>query len=175
MTYEVAVGGTVRTVSVQRKGQLVYVDIDGRPYVVDARRVGDTMLSMLVHGGNGSLPVRSVDATFALQESPGDLEVHVGGRTIPVQVRQPGAFGRSRAEVQSSGTGPQRVSAPMPGRVARVLVKTGDAVKARQGLVVVEAMKMENELRSARDGHVRDVSVVEGQSVDAGAVLVVVE
>ena len=63
----------------------------------------------------------------------------------------------------------------MPGKVVRVLVKPGDEVKARQGLVVVEAMKMENELRAARDGRVRDVGVAEGQSVDAGAVLLVVE
>ena len=69
----------------------------------------------------------------------------------------------------------QRVNAPMPGKVVRVLVSRGDAVKARQGLVVVEAMKMENELRAARDGRVREVFVSEGQSVDAGTPLVVVE
>jgi pyruvate carboxylase subunit B len=63
----------------------------------------------------------------------------------------------------------------MPGKVARVLVKAGDEVKMRQGLVVVEAMKMENELRAARDGRVREVLVSEGQSVDAGAPLVIVE
>jgi biotin carboxyl carrier protein len=63
----------------------------------------------------------------------------------------------------------------MPGKVVRVLVKPGDAVTARQGLVVVEAMKMENELRAARDGRVRDVAVKEGQSVDAGTVLLTVE
>ena len=63
----------------------------------------------------------------------------------------------------------------MPGKIVRLLVKAGDEVKARQGLVVVEAMKMENELRAARDGRVLDVSVVEGQSVDAGALLLVVE
>jgi pyruvate carboxylase subunit B len=56
-----------------------------------------------------------------------------------------------------------------------VLVKPGDAVAARQGLVVVEAMKMENELRALRDGRVRSVAVAEGQSVEAGADLVVVE
>ena len=57
----------------------------------------------------------------------------------------------------------------------RILVKPGDEVKARQGLAVVEAMKMENELRAARDGRVREVSVAEGPSVDAGTVLLIVE
>jgi biotin carboxyl carrier protein len=62
----------------------------------------------------------------------------------------------------------------MPGKIVRVLVQTGDAVQARQPLVVMEAMKMENELRASRDGTVADVRVREGTSVDAGALLVVV-
>ena len=65
--------------------------------------------------------------------------------------------------------------APMPGKVVRVLVKAGDLVKARQGLIVVEAMKMENELRAARAGIVRGLFVAEGQLVDAGAALILVE
>jgi biotin carboxyl carrier protein len=63
----------------------------------------------------------------------------------------------------------------MPGKVVRVLVAPGDQVTARQGLVVVEAMKMENELRSPKDGRVTDVRVQQGMSVEAGRVLVVVE
>jgi biotin carboxyl carrier protein len=63
----------------------------------------------------------------------------------------------------------------MPGKVVRVLVTPGTAVKARQGLVVVEAMKMENEVRALRDGHVREVLAVEGQSVEAGATLVIID
>jgi pyruvate carboxylase subunit B len=63
----------------------------------------------------------------------------------------------------------------MPGKVVRVLVAAGDAVRPRQGLGVVEAMKMENELRAAREGVVREVLVQEGQSVEAGAALIVVD
>jgi biotin carboxyl carrier protein len=61
----------------------------------------------------------------------------------------------------------------MPGKVVRVLVRPGDTVRARQPLVVVEAMKMENELRAPRDGTVSDVTAREGASVEAGALLVV--
>ena len=106
--------------------------------------------------------------------------MHVAGRTVPVQVRpstwmtRQGASSALRAG-QLSGSGPQRVVSPMPGKIVRVLVKAGDPVTAKQGLVVVEAMKMENELRAARDGRVRELSVAEGQSVDAGTVLLVVE
>jgi biotin carboxyl carrier protein len=63
----------------------------------------------------------------------------------------------------------------MPGRIVKVLVKPGDVVAARQGVVVVEAMKMENELRSPKAGTIGEVKVTEGTSVEAGAVLLVVE
>jgi biotin carboxyl carrier protein len=71
--------------------------------------------------------------------------------------------------------GDQPVTAPMPGRVVRVLVAAGDEVAAGQGLVVVEAMKMENELRAPKTGKVKDVNFSAGTPVDAGKVLVVIE
>ena len=184
MTFEIAVGDRIRTVSVVRKGALLHVTLDGRTHVVDARRVSESALSLLVQNGRGDLPVQSIDAAFArLRQGSGeagpaadDLEVYLAGRSIPVQVRQGGSFGRQKkAGGGAHGSGPQRVLAPMPGKIVRVLVKVGDTVKAKQGLVVVEAMKMENELRAARDGRVRELQVSEGQSVDAGAVLLVVE
>ena len=79
------------------------------------------------------------------------------------------------ALLRAASGGSQKIVSPMPGKIVRVLVKTGDQVKAKQGLVVVEAMKMENELRAARDGRVRELAVTEGQSVDAGAVLLTVD
>lgn len=175
MTFEIAAGNGVRTVTVSRKGPLLHVVIGERTHVVDVRRIGDLALSLLVQPQDGSQPIRSVDAALAAQRTAGDFDVHAAGRTIPVQVRQAGGFGRQKQAGAAQGTGPQRIIAPMPGKIVRVLVKTGDEVKARQGLVVVEAMKMENELRAARVGRVREVSVVEGQSVDAGAILLVVE
>jgi biotin carboxyl carrier protein len=174
MIYEVAVGDRVRTVAVVRKGAVLHVDLDGRTHVVDARRINDAIVSLLVQLDGAA--VRSVDAAFAGQPANGDFDVHLDGRTIPVQIRPAGSLGRQKKEATSStASGPQRVTSPMPGKVVRVLVKPGDAVTARQGLVVVEAMKMENELRAARDGRVRDVAVTEGQSVDAGAILLTVE
>ena len=176
MIFEIAVGERLRTVGIVRKGTLLHVDLDGRTHIVDARRIGDSVVSMLVQPDGGSAPSRSIDAAFANLPTTGDFDVHLEGRTIPVQIRPAGSFGRQKKQgAGAHGTGPQRVTAPMPGKVVRVLVKPGDAVTARQGLVVVEAMKMENELRAARDGRVREVAVGEGQSVDAGAVLLIVE
>lgn len=180
MIFEVATGERVRTVSVVRKGALLHVELDGRVHVVDARRVNDLAVSLLVQSGTDSTPVRSIDASFAAQAVTGDFDVHVAGRTVPVQIRpstwqtRHGAPSALKAG-QLSGSGPQRVTSPMPGKIVRVLVEAGDQVVAKQGLVVVEAMKMENELRAARDGRVRELSVVPGQSVDAGTVLLVVE
>jgi biotin carboxyl carrier protein len=176
MIFEVAIGDRVRTVAIVRKGGLLHVDLDGKTHVVDARRVSDSVVSMLVQLDGAAAASRSVDVAFATQPANGDFDVHLDGLTIPVQIRPAGSFGRQKKDGHGvHGAGPQRVIAPMPGKVVRVLVAAGDTVKARQGLVVVEAMKMENELRAARDGHVRDVAVKEGQSVDAGTVLLTVE
>lgn len=176
MTFDVQVGDAIRTVTVHRKGLLLHVAIGGRSHVIDVRRIGDATLSMLVSNGDGARPVTSVDAAMAANGTPGAFDVHVDGRVVPVQIRQAGAPGRQKREGAGAAvTGPQRIVSPMPGKVVRVLVKAGDEVTARQGLVVVEAMKMENELRAARNGRVRDVAVSEGQSVEAGTVLLVVE
>ena len=185
MIFEVAIGDKIRTVGIVRKGGTLHVDLDGRTHIVDARRINDSVVSMLVQLDGARAPSRSVDAAFAQQPArrslgeggtAGDFDVHLDGLTIPVQIRPAGSFGRQKKDGPAAhAVGPQRIIAPMPGKVVRVLVKPGDDVKARQGLVVVEAMKMENELRAARDGRVRDVAVAEGQSVDAGAVLLVVE
>jgi acetyl/propionyl-CoA carboxylase alpha subunit len=186
MMFEVAIGDRVRTVGVVRKGAMLHVDLDGRTHIVDARRISDAVVSMLVQLDGARAPSRCVDVAFAWQQpahrslggggTAGDFDVHLDGLTIPVQIRPVGSFGRQKKDGPAApAVGPQRIIAPMPGKVVRVLVKPGDDVKARQGLVVVEAMKMENELRAARDGRVRDVAVAEGQSVDAGAVLLVVE
>lgn len=176
MQYQIEVGDTARTVTVQRgapeDGTRFTVTVNGVAHVVDARRVdADTLLLMLTPEGGGE-PVRRVEAAFATGREPGAFTVSVNGQDVPVQLR---AGGVNRRRDVGGGSGPQRVIAPMPGKVVRVLVKPGDEVKPKQGLVVIEAMKMENELKAARAGTVREVYVAEGQSVDAGAALVIVE
>jgi biotin carboxyl carrier protein len=176
MTFEVEIGEKVRTISVRRHGEAFWIEADGRVSVVDARRVGDMSLSLLVGRDNGHVPARSVDVALAAREPPGVFDVHVGGRMITLAIRPAGTFGRhNRPKGAAPEHGIQRITAPMPGKIVRVLVQPGDTVAARQGLVVVEAMKMENELRASRPGRVREVSVSEGQLVDAGATLIVVE
>jgi hypothetical protein len=124
--------------------------------------------------GRAIRPWRSYEIAFS---ASGDVGiVFVDGIPVPVGVSDPRARYRrgSRDSVATAG-GPRAIVSPMPGRVVKVLVERGQAVAARQPVVVVEAMKMENELRAPRAGIVAAVHAVEGMSVDAHAVLVVLE
>ena len=168
--YEIEAGGRLRQVAVAREGGGFAVTVDGRRYHVDAARIDEHSLSLLVDG----LCRRSYDVTVTADAAGGELAVYVGA--VPVAVALNGRRGWGRKDDRAaSGAGPQRVTAPMPGKVVRVLVGAGDCVAARQPLVVVEAMKMENELRASREGTVAEVHAREGVSVDAGALLVVIQ
>jgi biotin carboxyl carrier protein len=132
--------------------------------------------SILVGPPGGSR--RSYEVTFS--EGGGQLTVYVNGR--PVAVDLPASASQSRraravrgAASVDTGGGPLLVRAPMPGRIVKVLVTVGEPVAPRQGLIVVEAMKMENELRAPRAGIVTEIRVAPGAPVEAHAVLVVIE
>ena len=142
---------------------------------MDAVRVDAHVLSLIVTNQSDRQSDRlSYEVAIAPSGAGAALTVAVGA--TPVGVSVDGRRRRGRPDDQgAAGAGPQRIAAPMPGKVVRVLVKSGDQVRARQPLVVVEAMKMENELRARLDGTVADVQVREGQSVDAGALLLVVQ
>jgi biotin carboxyl carrier protein len=103
----------------------------------------------------------------------GFVYVDVGGRRWAVEVRDPRSFSRNKHA--GIGHGRQTISAPMPGKVVRVLVHEGAVVEAGAGLVVVEAMKMQNELKAPKAGTVVRLSAKEGDTVAAGEPLVVIE
>ena len=173
MKFQFEIADRVRTVEVQRLPHGHRVIVDGRAHTVDTLRIGSEGWSLIIRPDDGGV-TRSVDAVVTARAGNGTIDVHFDGYAVPVHMRH-GMGRRSRDREGASGSGPQRLAAPMPGKVVRVLVKPGDAVQPRQGLVVVEAMKMENELRAARAGTVREVFVREGQSVDAGTPLATVE
>jgi biotin carboxyl carrier protein len=171
LTFEIEVNGRTRSVSIERAGDSRFrVNIDGEVALVDAHRVGAYGLSLLFPDASDS----SARLAVAPGTAPGELLAHLSGRiaSIAVNARR---TGRGTADSGGAAHGEQRVVAPMPGRVVRVLVAPGDAVEARQPVVVVEAMKMENELRSPKSGLVKDVAVTAGTSVEAGRVLVVID
>jgi biotin carboxyl carrier protein len=172
MELQIEVNGRVRAVTVEPRDGAFAVTIDGRERLVDVAAVDDSTYSLVCLSG----AQQSVQAGLAGTGLPGELAVHMANGVVTARVLTGGAgrFGRGTAgPAVVSGVRP--VLAPMPGKVVKVLVKPGDQVAVRQGLVVVEAMKMENELRSPKDGRVVEVLVTEGMSVEAGRVLVVVE
>jgi len=173
MTFEIEVNGRVRTISVERAGTQCgrfRVIVDGVPELVDAQRFGAFGVSLLFVDAQRQSGVVHLAPAAA---GGGSLAL-LDGVTVPVAVNGR-RTGHGAADAGAGAHGEQKVSAPMPGRVVRVLVAPGDEVAAKQPVVVIEAMKMENELRSPRAGRVRDVTVVPGASVEAGRVLVIVE
>ena len=109
------------------------------------------------------------------ERSPtGATEVIVNGQRIPITVRDKKRL-RSGAGGSASATGKASLTSPMPGKIVRVLVSAGDEVVANQGLLIVEAMKMQNEVLAPKAGKVTEVRVVEGQTVNAGETLAVIE
>jgi biotin carboxyl carrier protein len=179
LTYEVEINGRVRRVDVQRDGARFLVTVDGQRHVADVtltEGVWSLVLEDVPEGAPGAAARRSHEISIVEQPGTGQVAVHVNGRVVAAAAGTArGSWARRAHEAGGPGQGPQRILAPMPGKVVKVLVQRGSQVAARQGVVIVEAMKMENELRAPRAGVVSDVKIVEGSSVEAGAVLVVIE
>jgi len=170
--FEVDIDGRTRRVAIESVGATgpaggtFVVRIDDTPHRVTARPT-DLGLSLVFEDDH-----RSVDV--AVTERPmGEWLMQLPHVDIIAAVdRRRHERGRGGAEAK---VGEQRILAPMPGRVVRVLAKVGDEVALRQGLIVIEAMKMENELTAPKAGKVKDVLVSEGGSVEAGKLLMVIE
>ncbi len=171
MKLEVRIGGRTRTVELEREAgraapgrKRLLVRLDGREVAADAVEVAAGTYSILL--GGRSLEVR-------VQPAADGLEAHVGGEVFRAQVFDPRTWqGKRGGALEAEGR--QQIVAPMPGKIMRVLVAAGDAVEAGQGMLVIEAMKMQNEIRSPKTGKVERLLVAEGQAVNAGEVLAVV-
>jgi len=137
---------------------------DGIERAADVEMPEPGVYSILIGG-------RSYDAH--VEEAPGGLVVTVDGQRFEIAVRDPRQWVRRGAGGGKEGV--ETVAASMPGKVVRVLVAPGDAVEQGQGIVVVEAMKMQNEMKAARAGHVLTVRVQVGAAVSAGEVLATIE
>ncbi|HVO97229.1 MAG TPA: biotin/lipoyl-containing protein [Bryobacteraceae bacterium] len=157
MNYDVTVNG--------REGQLRLEDrefeYNGVVRDYSLASSGPGIFSVLIDG-------HSYQATLL---APGSIQVE--GRTYSVEVFDPRELRARSAAGLSHGR--QNIAAPMPGKVVRLLVAPGDAVEAGQGLIVVEAMKMQNEMKSPKAGVVVEVKTSDGATVAAGEILIVIE
>jgi biotin carboxyl carrier protein len=166
MKYEVQLSssseGKTRVVGLERDGTAWSVTLDGQPVAVDAVEIAPNTFSILLGGQSFEISVTP--------STDGKLKLQAGSREFIAEVIDPRAWsGRRHGSVEAEGR--QQIVAPMPGKVVRLLVKAGDRVEAGQGLLVVEAMKMQNEIRSPKSGVVERVLAKEGQPVNAGDVL----
>ena len=177
MTVEVEIGGRIHRVELERDGARWVATLGGRTIEVDVAPAGPG-LSLLIGsraGDEGNQPAaESYDLTLDGRNA-GEWLVSVDGQPVPARIVDPRAWRRGDRRGSSTARDSRTVTSAMPGRVVRVLVKAGDRVAERQPLVVVEAMKMENELRAPADAVVREITVAEGASVEAGAILIVLE
>ena len=154
MNYEIEVNGRLRHVEVHRADTGFLVTVDGREWQVDAARVDAQTLSLLI-GTASAGQTWSHEVSVTRDPQTSTLAVRVGD--VPVSVSMNGRRRWGRGDESAAGhSGPERLLAPMPGKIVRVLVKTGEPVSARQPVIVIEAMKMENELKASQAGTVAE-------------------
>ena len=167
MAFIAKLGEQSYSVEIEEIGKSLYrVVIDGNDFLVDGKKTGRTNYSLIVDNRSFEIEV---------DNSEDEYRVLVDGRNYYVYLidERRVRVGGGQSDIGLQGR--QRVSVPMPGKVIAVLVSEGDNVERGQGLVIVEAMKMENEVRSPIAGEVKEIKVKPGDAVEGGAVLVVVE
>lgn len=165
MVYEVTVDGKPHRLELERAESVWKCRLDGREFVVDAVIARPDVLSLLIEG-------RSYE--IKREQTANDLHLWVGSTRFAVELRDPRSL-RSRREGTGDDAGPKKLVCPMPGKIVRVLVTEQSEVGAGQGIVVVEAMKMQNEIKSPKKGVVQKILAIPGASVNAGDVLAIVE
>ena len=164
MKIKVTIQGTERSVELTYPGDRPRWEVDGKSLPADAIEVSPGIYSVLIDGRSVEVRIERIGA---------QLRVVADGKEYLAAIENPRELRKSRggaAQIE----GRQDVVAPMAGKVIRTLVESGDEVQSGQGLLIVEAMKMQNEIRSPKAGKVEQLKVVEGQTVNPGDIVVVV-
>jgi len=164
MTYEISIDGKNYRLELSQSDGRWSCRLNGREIEVDAVLARPNVLSLRI--GNKAYEVKC-------ERVAGDVHIWVGSRGFAPEVRDPRSL-RSRSHAADEH-GPRKLTAPMPGKVVRILLAQGVEVEAGAGVVVVEAMKMQNEVKSPKKGTIQKILVSEGAAVSAGDVLAIVE
>lgn len=166
MAYIATFDGKEIKISVKETDASYEVQMDNKSYIVDFYQPSRQPLSIIING-------RSYEVDLTEEEEL--LDILVEGEHFHVDIFDESALRLKAAKKGEAITGKQVIKAPMPGKVVKILKKIGEEVKPGDGLIVVEAMKMENELKSKGVGVVKEIKVEEGMGVEGNAVLMVVE
>jgi biotin carboxyl carrier protein len=163
--FDVITEGRTRRVELIRTGSGWKCKLDGKDFPADVSFPQPGLLSILVDG-----------KSYEVQQQPAQEEIGIviGQECFNVMVRDPRSLA-ARRRAGDDGHGVRKITAPMPGKVVRILAPVGSAVEAGQAVLVIEAMKMQNELKSPKKGTVKRLNVAEGAAVEAGQALAEVE
>lgn len=164
MMFDAQLGERTYRIEVKTENAAMRATVDGKPVEVSAVWLSPHTIHLIVDG-------RSYDLSVVGQGN----EYHVSTRRRTHDIELRAATEGASAAARKKPAGPAAIRAPMPGKIVRLLVEDGQNVADGTGLLVIEAMKMENEIRSPRAGHVRGIAVREGQTVETGATLCVLE
>jgi biotin carboxyl carrier protein len=165
MIYEVLLAEKIYRVELTRAGKQWKCTLEGREMPMDAMYGQNGVLSLLLGGKSYEVKQETVG---------GETNVVVGHERFSASVRDPRSL-RSRSRVGAAELGVMKIKAPMPGKVIRILAAVGDNVEVGQSVIVIEAMKMQNELKAPKKGVMKKIKVAEGAAVDAGQALAEVE
>jgi biotin carboxyl carrier protein len=165
MKFEAQLDGDTIPIEVAGGQGRYLVVLEGRTWDVDAHNVAEGLWSILVEGTSSAVDVTEQDGVSIVQ---------VDGEIYGIQVEEETRY-IIRTRGRAGGVTGQHLRAPMPGRVTHIEVEVGQAVKPGDGLIVLEAMKMENEFKASVAGAVKEIPVRVGQAVNPGDVLVVIE
>jgi biotin carboxyl carrier protein len=164
--YEIRIGDKSSTVELDREAAHWKIAVDGKSLAADAVEVSPGVFSILLDG---------VSHEVRISPAPGGtLRILSGMEEFTAEIVDSRSW-RGRRQGGLEAAGRQAVVAPMPGKVIRVLRKAGERVEAGEGILVIEAMKMQNEIRSPKSGVVENMAVEEGQAVNAGEILAWIE
>jgi biotin carboxyl carrier protein len=165
MIYEVTIAETIFKVELARTAAGWRCTLDGRELPLDAISTQPGVLSILVAGKSYEVKQQNIAS---------ESQIVVGQQRFSAAVRDPRSL-RSRSRAAAGTEGIKKITAPMPGKVVRILAPAGTEVEPGQGVLVIEAMKMQNELKSPKKGVVKRIHSAEGAAVEAGQVLAEVE
>lgn len=167
MKYSIAMNGTSQEVTITQEPSMRHctIHLGGEDYSADVQRLGPGRMSVIINGRSYSV----------LSSAEGeDTTVVVNQQRFRLRIDDPRSL-RLRRQHKAASDGPRPVMAPMPGRVVRILVQPGDLVEAQQSVIVIEAMKMQNELKAQKAGRVTRIAVQPGASVQPGETLIAFE
>ncbi|HEV7645121.1 MAG TPA: biotin/lipoyl-containing protein [Pyrinomonadaceae bacterium] len=161
------INNETREVTVRREGNKVFATVGDKTYELEAHQTAPNTY-LFKHEG------KVYECYVAPETAAGKTQVTVGAQLYEFKLADPKRLSHT-GSAHAHGDGTAEIISQMPGKVVRILVSVGDEVKTKDGVIVVEAMKMQNEMKSPKDGTVKAINFAEGETVNAGDVLVVIE